>query len=120
MRPPASDEVYEAVPAVLIGTQAAHSLVSSPEVMKGFMWIITGFQQALDPEESRRFYWGLLHPGSSGLGEVLIKDPELSARRLYQVVKDVQLHFRCSQVRLNRGSWILLGSSEVFQGTLRF
>lgn len=113
MRPPASDEVYEAVPAVLIGTQAAHSLVSSPEVMKGF-------QQALDPEESRRFYWGLLHPGSSGLGEVLIKDPELSARRLYQVVKDVQLHFRCSQVRLNRGSWILLGSSEVFQGTLRF
>ena len=64
------------------------------------MWIIKGFQQALDPsflKSPRGVYWILQHLGSFGFGGVLIKVPELSGRRLYQVLKK----FRCSPVRMN-------------------
>lgn len=64
------------------------------------MWIIKGFQQALDPhflKSPRRFYWILLHLGSFGLGRVFITVPELSGRRLDQVLKK----FRGSQVHMN-------------------
>lgn len=98
------------------------------------MWIIKGFQQALDPhflKSPRRFYWILLHLGSFGLGRVFITVPELSGRRLDQVLKK----FRGSQVRMNgfvkenqdvsvgtsrRSLWIPLGFQRFLVGSYGF